>query len=151
MFNIYPTPRICLYTGTPAAPAWWLALGFTDRVDDDPIVSLEEYGIIRRPSDGLTILGSYGNMEVHYDYDHISIDQVRSELQDMPDSYFEYYVAHAMDRTDTGDNKDSVLEDLDNERLAGHIRFLGIYHDQWDYQDYNLEMKDIIAIIGGGK
>ena len=56
-----------------------------------------------------------------------------------------------MDRTDTGDNKDSVLEDLDNERLAGHIRLLGIYHDQWDYQDYNLEMKDIIAIIGGGK
>lgn len=100
---------------------------FTDRVDVDFNISLYDYGVVRNPKNDMTLIGIKPNNEGSYsDYSitYISLDDVKEVLEDMDDSFF---------RTIDSD-KETVLQNLDNENLAQYIMDINFENGYWSDQ-----------------
>ena len=93
---------------------------FTDKVDVDEKISLYEYGVIRDPLTGKTILctntsdylwdGNKPKIQVQY----IDFIDVLEALQEVDDHYFDYI----------GSTRENEINDLHGRYLADHIAAL---------------------------
>ena len=101
---------------------------YTDRVDVDTQISLYEYGIIRNPKTGRTILchNSYdlnitfpedGPFKPDLTVEYFYIEDVEEALNDCPDGFFSFI----------GSDLQTELSMLDNDNLAHTIQSLMQY------------------------
>lgn len=98
---------------------WLSKKGFTDGVDANPVENLIEYGCLRNPETGITILCTvcYESKIVRLDYTVVDIDDVKEALKEMPDGFFDM-----IDNT-----LDSILENLEQKNLASLIHDMNMY------------------------
>lgn len=99
---------------------------FTDKVDVNFYISLLEYGVVRNPQDGMTLLGSkvgedeFGNPRfINYDYNYISVDDVKEALSDIEEGFWSYIGE---------ENPEQVLNTLDNNNLSYWIMSINQYN-----------------------
>lgn len=111
--------------------------GFTDGIDGSPEITLYEYGIIRRPSDGLTIFGFPSDDDHIDDYDkfdctNISLEDVKEALEDTSDGFW----------SSIGNNKDEYINNLNNNYLSDAIfslnQYNGYFSDSMNYE-FNID------------
>ena len=98
---------------------------FTDMMDATMTISLFEYGIIRNPETGKTIVCMNPCDDVHtmdnkpiIKTTHIYFDEVREYLEEVSGGYFDFI----------GSTRKAELKNLDNDYLALTIFSL----NQWD-------------------
>lgn len=93
---------------------------FTDKVDVDEKISLYEYGVIRNPLNGKTVLCTnsadylYGDANPKVVVEYVSKEDVEEALEDVDDSFFEFIDS----------DREYELNYLDNDDLAGLISTL---------------------------
>lgn len=99
---------------------------FTDKVDVNFYISLLEYGVVRNPQDGMTLLGSkvgedeFGNPRfINYDYNYISVDDVKEALSDIAEGFWSFIGE---------ENPEQVLNTLDNNNLSYWIMSINQYN-----------------------
>ena len=101
---------------------------FSDKTDVNTKIALYEYGIIRNPKTNKCIICtnvheldcSFGDVlsgipKIKVDY--IDFDEVKEALGDMGDGYFQFI----------GSDRETELENLDNDFLTFHIEALEAY------------------------
>ncbi len=104
---------------------------FTDKIDVNEKISLYEYGFIRNPMTGKTVICSnladhlYNGAKPKVRIQYISFDDVYEYLEDENDSFYEYL----------SNSKEQVLRELDNDNLVPLIYALnqygGVYEQYW--------------------
>lgn len=116
--------------------------GFTDGVDISPEISLYEYGVLRRPSDGLTIFGFPSNEDHIYNFDkfdymHVSLEEVEEELKEKGKEYFSFIGVEEKEKKD-------YIQNLKNNCLSSEISSLNAYCDSFTESCYfNKTITDI--------
>jgi len=100
---------------------------YTDRIDVNTQISLYEYGIIRNPVNGKTIICK--NYFMEHTKEHkpeiysifITFEEVKEVLEfEMKEGFFDYI----------GENKETVLKNLDNNYLTIYLFSI------WQWNDY---------------
>ena len=102
---------------------------FTDKIDVNEKISLYEYGFIRNPKTGKTVICSnlgnylYGKAKPKVRVEYINFDEVYESLEDEDDGFYQFL----------GDSKEQVLRELHNDNLVPLIHALNQYGGYYEY------------------
>ena len=114
---------------------------FTDRTDVSLRVSLFEHGCIRNPKTNKVIYSrSLDDGLFLYDYTYVSIEELKEDLEEIEQGYFEF----------GGSNREEEIKNLDNNYLTHHITGLNAYNGlyqqscTWSYSLKRLLKSELI-------